>query len=340
MNLDDLAPKRNLFATLWQLTCAIATAAVLGWFVVVWFGFDGNRFLVLADSLASWLFVAALVLAILSSLGSRNALVAVNVWIAIISLFAWQFHPFATAASKPQNQSTLKVLELNTLAGGVDPVSIKSEIIRDDIDVLILLETNDLMVSRFESAKIQDLMPFHLHQTLAHDPLSGLDNWWGTDIWSRTPLTAKKIISGFTYPTMVTSTKVGDTDFKLIGFHAANPLADPGAWANDLRLLADFQTTLGKGPTVVAGDFNAGEGMANFRPLLNADFRDSADVNKLELFQETWPMQKWPTNGLDLPVMRLDHVLVNRAVEVYSSKAVRIDGSDHKAVVAELGVVR
>jgi endonuclease/exonuclease/phosphatase (EEP) superfamily protein YafD len=340
MTLDNPTPIKNLFAILWQIGCAVATLGLLAWFVVVWFGFDGNRLLVLADSLGSWLFAAALVMAILASVGRRNALVAVNVWIAIISLFAWQFHPFATAASKPQNQATLTVLELNTLAGGVDPESIKSAIINDDIDVLILVETNDLMVSRFESAKIQDLMPFHLHQTLAHDPISGLDNWWGTDIWSRTPLTAKKIISGFTYPTMVTSTKVDDTEFKLVGFHAANPLANPGAWANDLGQLAKLQTTLGQTPTVIAGDFNAGEGMASFRPLLNENFRDSAGVNKLELFQETWPIQKWPSNGLDLPVMRLDHLLVNKAVEVYSSKAVRINGSDHKAVVAELGVLQ
>ncbi len=340
MTLDNPAPIKNLFAILWQVCCAIATLGLLAWFVVVWFGFDGNRLLVLADSLGSWLFAAALVMAILASLGRRNALVAVNVWIAIFALFAWQFHPLAAAATKPASEATLKVLELNTLAGGVDTVSLKAEIIKDDIDVLILVETNDIMVGRFDSAKIQELMPYHLHQTLAHDPISGLDNWWGTDIWSKTPLAAGQVVSGFTYPTLVSSTKVGDTEFKLVGFHAANPLANPELWANDLKRLTELETEFGETPTVIAGDFNAGEGMATYRPLVNDKFRDSAGVNKLEMFQQTWPMQKWPLNGLDLPVMRLDHVLVNQMVEVYSSKAVRIDGSDHKAVVAELGVFK
>jgi endonuclease/exonuclease/phosphatase (EEP) superfamily protein YafD len=86
-------------------------------------------------------------------------------------------------------------------------------------------------------------------------------------------------------------------------------------------------------PLVVAGDVNAGRHHAPFRRLTGTGLRD-AHAERGRGLARTWPAA--------LPLLHLDHVLVRDGrgadVGVRRVREVRVPGSDHLAVVADLVV--
>ncbi len=120
---------------------------------------------------------------------------------------------------------------------------------------------------------------------------------------------------------------VGGVDIRLVGHHPLPPvqglerlwreaLSDLAAEAGDIEL-----------PVVVAGDLNADRDHALFRRLLATGLRDAHDERGRGLAR-TWPER--------LPLLQLDHVLVRGGIGVANIREVRIPGSDHLAVVADL----
>ncbi len=87
-------------------------------------------------------------------------------------------------------------------------------------------------------------------------------------------------------------------------------------------------------PAVVLGDFNADRDHAPFRGLLDTGLRDAHDERGRGLAR-TFPA--------GLPVLQLDHVLVRDGsgarLVVRDVREVRLPGSDHKTVVADLAVL-
>jgi endonuclease/exonuclease/phosphatase family metal-dependent hydrolase len=132
----------------------------------------------------------------------------------------------------------------------------------------------------------------------------------------------------------------------LAAVHPLTPLRGRGfPWQHDLAQLAVLAGS--SEPQVVLGDFNASRDHRPFRALLAAGFVDCADVAQ----HRTWPGFTWPTSWdlysdresqrfpdrRALAVMRLDHVLVSRgAATVHAAHPVRVAGSDHHAVLAEI----
>jgi endonuclease/exonuclease/phosphatase family metal-dependent hydrolase len=87
-------------------------------------------------------------------------------------------------------------------------------------------------------------------------------------------------------------------------------------------------------PVIVLGDFNADRDHAAFRRLLRSGLRDAHDERGRGLTR-TFPA--W------LPVLHLDHVLVRDGgaarLVVRDVREVRLPGSDHLTVVADLAVL-
>ena len=69
------------------------------------------------------------------------------------------------------------------------------------------------------------------------------------------------------------------------------------------------------------------------RNLDDAGFRDAGEVAN-EGWQPTWPANHVSILPLLPPLVRIDHVLVGRALTSLGTETVDIDGTDHLAVIA------
>ena len=128
--------------------------------------------------------------------------------------------------------------------------------------------------------------------------------------------------------------RVGGRRVRLLTVH---PLPPVSAWEVLWRsALVDLEgevrgTAL---PVVVAGDLNADRDHAPFRRLLDTGLRDAHDERGRGLAR-TWPAAR--------PVLQLDHVLVRDGqgarLAVLDVEEVRVPGSDHRAVLADLAVL-
>jgi endonuclease/exonuclease/phosphatase (EEP) superfamily protein YafD len=117
---------------------------------------------------------------------------------------------------------------------------------------------------------------------------------------------------------------------ELTAVHTMPPVAFPRAvrdWTRDLAgLPAPDASTL----RVLAGDFNATLDHAALRAVLRTGWADAA--------QRTGRGLSWTWRPLRLPWPRLvlDHVFVDPRIGVAAVDLVRVPGSDHRALVADL----
>ena len=83
----------------------------------------------------------------------------------------------------------------------------------------------------------------------------------------------------------------------------------------------------------MVGDFNSTRWNPPFGELLDSGLHDAHESVGQGL-SRSWPNLGWP----GVPLMRLDHALVNAEVGVVSVHDVDIPGSDHVGFVTELAV--
>jgi endonuclease/exonuclease/phosphatase family metal-dependent hydrolase len=127
---------------------------------------------------------------------------------------------------------------------------------------------------------------------------------------------------------------VGGTDVRIVAVHPLPPVSVfERMWRQSLWDLAqEVEDT--RLPLVVLGDFNADRDHAPFRALLEQGLRDAHDQRGRGLVR-TWPARS--------PVLHLDHVLVGDGaggrVVVREVSELRLPGSDHLTVVADLAVL-
>jgi endonuclease/exonuclease/phosphatase (EEP) superfamily protein YafD len=223
----------------------------------------------------------------------------------------------------------LRLLTLNALGGRADAALMVTAVREHRVDVLAVQELTGELVSRLDAAGLADLLPF------AHvDPRHGSA---GTGLWSRWPLAAAADVPGLTHASpMARVTPPGAQPVTVCAIHTAAPIYRRHCdWHGDLRALCLFRAAW-PGPLVIAGDFNASRDHRQFRDLLAAGLADSADIAR----DRPWPGFTWPANRRYPPLMRLDHVLVSPGITVSQTRTVAIAGTDHRGVLAVLGLAR
>jgi endonuclease/exonuclease/phosphatase family metal-dependent hydrolase len=98
-------------------------------------------------------------------------------------------------------------------------------------------------------------------------------------------------------------------------------------WDDDLRTLPSASETPLR---ILAGDFNATLDHDDFRELLDRGYDDVA-ATLGDGLTPTWPEQRrFP------PLITIDHVLVDGRIGIRDYSTQEIDGTDHRAVYAEL----
>ena len=100
------------------------------------------------------------------------------------------------------------------------------------------------------------------------------------------------------------------------------------AWS--LSVLCGLWATAGGAPRLLLGDFNATLDHPALRRLIGSGYRDAADTVGAGL-RPTWPADA-------VPLVTLDHVLVDSRIGVRSVTVHAVPDTDHRAVVAVLAI--
>lgn len=219
----------------------------------------------------------------------------------------------------------LRLLSVNARFGNADADAVVALVRGLDVDVLALQELTPGLARDLERAGLPDLLP---HAVSVRAPGAR-----GSGTFSRWPLTDLGA-PPTTFTTVVTRVAVPGVPagVTVVNAHTWPPL--PGTverWRRDHDLLRGALADL-PSQVVVAGDLNATRDHSTLRHLLRS--ADLAEVPDGRVWSPTWPAdQPFPA------LLRLDHLLAGPGVGATgTATAHRVAGSDHLAVVADLGV--
>ncbi len=191
---------------------------------------------------------------------------------------------------------------------------------RSDVDVILLLETDDIWLSAMRDAL--DKYPYY-----AAAPRK--DNF-GIGLFSKLPIVGGIEAMGAVGLPAIRATLIKDgCELTLVGVHAVPPKsAEFAAHRNDLfDSLADSVPRV-DGPVVLLGDLNATPWSPYFRDLLTRT--GLSDGRRGFGIKATWPSFLGP---LGIPI---DHCLVSDEVIVEDFQLGPSAGSDHRALVVDL----
>jgi endonuclease/exonuclease/phosphatase (EEP) superfamily protein YafD len=235
------------------------------------------------------------------------------------------------ARSRPDTPSPaaggprVRVATVSLRRGHVPAAGVVGLVSACDVDVLAVAELTPRAEAALRAAGLDRLLPEE--HVLPARP-GAVPSASGA-LWSRLPITGRGAVPGeFEQPSAVLD--VGGSPLEVVAVHSAPPATSPRAvrsWAADLAALPSPSAAL---PRVLAGDFNATADHAAFRAVLAAGWTDAARAAGQGL---AWT---WRPLRLKLPRLTLDHVLVDARVAVSAVRFVRVPGSDHRSVVADL----
>jgi endonuclease/exonuclease/phosphatase (EEP) superfamily protein YafD len=228
----------------------------------------------------------------------------------------------AGAARAPQ----LRVAVSNLYVLNPDPAEAGRALRRLDADVVVVPELDARGLRGLRRSGLLEDLP-HLVAELGHRQET-------VGLLSRLPLAdvGTRAVGGRELPRATVD--VEGTPVRLFAEHTLPPLSVfELLWRQALHDL-EQEVAAEDRPAVVLGDFNADRDHAPFRRLLHSGLRDAHDERGRGLAR-TFPA--W------LPVLHLDHVLVRDGdggrLVVRDVREVRLPGSDHRTVVADLALL-
>jgi endonuclease/exonuclease/phosphatase (EEP) superfamily protein YafD len=290
----------------------IATAALVSRFLPA-----VNRAVLLTAALSPYLMLGApIAAALFAGSGCRPAaFIAAAVTVAAL---ATQL-PFFLGRRAPRGP-TLRFVTANLRYGQADPAAV-AQLAQQHADVLAVQELTPELADEL-SALLAAAFPFTVLRP--GERATGVGVWsrhrmLGTGIdedFQRGFITAHIQVPGISVPATVVCT------------HLSPPRSAFRHWRADIERLGPALARLpADGPVVVGCDLNATADVREFRALLRDGYADGAAQAGAGFLR---------THPDDLPIPRIvavDHVLT-RAATVTDIRAVRVPGSDHRALVA------
>ncbi|MGE0219047.1 endonuclease/exonuclease/phosphatase family protein [Mycolicibacterium sp.] len=224
----------------------------------------------------------------------------------------------------------IRVLSSNLRKGRADVPRFVA-LARANADVITLSELTPDWIRRFYATGIQSEFPYSM---LVPAPGAG-----GFGMWSRYPL---EVISPLKGGSMIAS-RVDVPGVRsnpiVASVHIMNALTYYGRafeeWRQGITAAKERMNALvevaGSGSVIVVGDFNSTPDMRQFRDLLSNGYRDAVQETGAG-FAPTFP--SWPVIP---PLITIDHLLTRNAA-VLSIRTITIAGSDHRSLLATVGV--
>ncbi|WP_460734087.1 endonuclease/exonuclease/phosphatase family protein [Nocardioides ginkgobilobae] len=262
--------------------------------------------------------------------GGRLLVAATVAVLAGLGLHAWWLAPLVTGERPATEGRTWSVLTSNLLAGQGDGLTVLRTAVAEDVDVLVLQEVTLDALATLDRAGLAEAYPHRIGEAV---PEGRTD---GTMVLSRTPLgePVRVATDMQTWAVEVTDPDGGDP-VRLLAVHPAAP-TDVGAWRRDHAVVLAAVRELDV--DLVAGDLNATLDHAPVQALVDGGWRDAT-----EEANGGW-QPTWPSNGLFEslplpPLVQIDHVLTGPAWVGTSSQPLRVEGTDHLALLVEVARV-
>jgi hypothetical protein len=220
----------------------------------------------------------------------------------------------------------LRLATVSLRRGLVRPGPVIDLVRRLDVDVLSVQELTPRAESRLRAAGIDGLLPW-AHVVPARP--GSVPSASGA-VWTRLPAEEADAVPGvFEQPTVRLAVP-GAQAVEITAVHTAPPATSPRSvrdWAGDLAALPAPDGAVLR---VLAGDFNATVDHAALRAVLRRGWVDAALLVGRGL---DWT---WRPLRLPCPRLTIDHVLIDPHISVATVQLVRLPGSDHRALVADL----
>ncbi|MEV7807381.1 endonuclease/exonuclease/phosphatase family protein [Microbispora sp. NPDC088329] len=222
----------------------------------------------------------------------------------------------------------LRVLSANLLYGSVPPAALVDLVRRLRPDVLTLQELTPEASAGLRGAGLTALLPY------ADDRAQ--EGSGGSGLFTRFPLRPENLadVAGRRQAAGIVEVP-GAAPVAVVSVHPCAPRYSSRfrCWSKTLASLPGP-----RGPVrILSGDFNATLDHSRVRRLLDAGYRDAADVTG-EGLAGTWPYRPWDLRGLPVPPVTIDHILVDPRVSVRAFGVHRLPVTDHRAIFAELAV--
>ena len=228
--------------------------------------------------------------------------------------------PLCTGRAAPTSGERVRFVTANLLLGRASPAAVVA-LARERADVLAVQELTPELADRLCGELAIDF-PFRV--------LRPRERAAGVGLWSRHPITASGTDEQFSRGLVWARLRVAEVDATVISTHMPPPRsAFPTCHAEITRLGPVLQQLPETARVVVGGDFNATIDVHQFRALLRGGYRDGA-VQAAAGFTRTHP------SHLPMPpLLAVDRILTRESTAT-SIKAVRLAGSDHRALVATI----
>ncbi|MEU1464895.1 endonuclease/exonuclease/phosphatase family protein [Streptomyces sp. NPDC005727] len=244
------------------------------------------------------------------------------VWaVAVLGLLAWYLDPYGKIhepAGRPL--ASLRVLTANVEFGRGTPALVP-QLRRLHPDLVFVEECERTCRATLEE---------ELAGAYPHRRAVAADGSRGSLILSRFPLRPAAGVPG----TMGMPGAVADVRGHAVRVqltHPAPPLpGQVGLWKRELGRLRDFAAGDTRTPTVLAGDFNASQDHEAFRRILDTGLTDAA---RLAGHDRT---PSWPSRTASVIGTQIDHVLLTPDFSAYGARFLRLTGTDHRALVADV----
>jgi endonuclease/exonuclease/phosphatase (EEP) superfamily protein YafD len=309
------------------------------WFVIVVLGvtafarsvgFDGRASVVVLASAAPTSFLLAYPALIVAAVGRRRFL-AVAAICAITVQLSW-FAPMLPGVhgpgSLPAGASKVRVLTANLFFFNAHGADFVGTVEKAAPDVIAVQEYTYINSSEFTESAVFAQYPYRvLLPTYQPD---------GIALFSKLPLTAERrlVLGGRKAIQATLATPAGPVSILVV--HTIAPVDDSStaAWSRQMNAIKNVARDI-DGPLIVAGDLNATPG--------NRAYAELADVGKVhDVLSATGSgyAMTWPADRFLPPFVRPDHVLVGRGVSALDGYTVGVRGSDHRGIVADVGIPR
>lgn len=218
----------------------------------------------------------------------------------------------------------LRVVTANAFLGKADARALLRFLAREIVDVLAVQELTPQFAAELERAGILGLLP-NAELVPRRGPL-------GAGIYAAFPLrrvgSLERQVRGTRAPIAELRLPSGSSA-QLIVAHP-DPPSSPDQVAGWSEGLAAIPAPRERIPTIVAGDFNATLDHAALREVLDRGYVDAAAARGMGL------SPTWPSGALLPPPVTIDHILVSRQIGVADVETHFLEGSDHRALSAEL----
>ena len=230
-----------------------------------------------------------------------------------------------SGASANTQDDYARLMTCNVFKGRADAQEIVDVVRSERVEVLALQETTDAFVDELNKAGIGDLLPYA--------QVASSDGVYGNGLWSASPLVDPAdddVDSSASFmPGATVAFNDGQTQIRFVSVHTTSPT--DGYWQQWKRSLDElgrlrYDTSR---RYVFMGDFNATDDHAPFRNFLGTRFTDAAKQAAGGL------VFTWPANIDYVPTFAgIDHIVLDSGMLAGRVKSLKIDGSDHKALLA------